>query len=71
MATAAEISARIEKLKKALASGARTIGYGDRTVTYRDVDELKAALASLEQDLAAANGTNVVRTFLFKSDKDL
>lgn len=72
MATAAEIQARIEKLKKALASGARTITYNDgKSVTYRDVDEINAAIATLQQDLAVASGTNIVRSFRFTSDKDL
>jgi hypothetical protein len=46
-------------------------GNGQRLVTFRDVAELKAAIAAVEQDLAAAQGTNVVRTFRFTSCKGL
>lgn len=71
MASATELQARLEKLKKALASGAKSVSYDNKMVTFRDVAELKAAIAAVEQDLAAANGTSIVRTFKFTSDKDL
>ena len=32
--------ADIESLKKAIARGAQTVSYGDRSVTYRSLDEM-------------------------------
>ena len=32
--------ADIESLKKAIAKGAQTVTYGDRSVTYRSLDEM-------------------------------
>lgn len=72
MATAAEIQADIDKLKKALSSGAKSLTYSDgKRVDFRDVDELLKAIAAKEQELAATNGTRIVRRFHFTSDKDL
>ena len=71
MATVVELQAQLVKLKAARASGAKSISYDNKLVTYRDVSEIQAAIASIEQDIAVANGTNIVRTFKFTSDKDL
>lgn len=65
MATVEELQAQLAKLKAARASGAKSISYDNRMVTYRDVAELNAAIASVEQELAALQGTNTVRRFYF------
>jgi len=72
MATVEELQTRLESLKKALASGAQSLTYSDgKSVRFRDVAELKAAISTIEQEIAAASGTNIVRQFRFTSDKDL
>jgi len=71
MATLSELNARLEALKKALANGAKSVSYDNRMVQFRDIAEIKAAIAAVEQDIAAAGGTGIVRVFRFTSDKDL
>lgn len=44
-------------LEAALASGALTVEQDGRRVTYRSVDELKAALAYVNASIDAAAGT--------------
>jgi hypothetical protein len=48
-----------EALRRALASGERRVSYDGRTVEYRDVAELKAALAEVEAALASDRGRRV------------
>lgn len=74
MATQAELEARLDALKRARDQGASTIEYvsggNQRRLTYRSVDELNKAIAAVEQELANANGTAIVRRFYFPvSDK--
>ena len=38
-------------LKKAYYSGTRTVSYGDKSVTYTSLAELKAAIQDLEEEL--------------------
>lgn len=75
MATQAELEARLDKLKKALASGAKSLTFESGGVTqrvdYRDVDEIKKAIASVEGELAIASGAPRIRRFVFTSDKGL
>ena len=48
-----------EALRRALASGERRVSYDGKTVEYRDIAELKEALAEVEAALAQAAGTRV------------
>lgn len=43
----------IEALKKAIANGAQTVTYGDRSVTYRSLDEMVRLL----RIITASRGT--------------
>ncbi|MCM2479198.1 phage head-tail joining protein [Serpentinimonas maccroryi] len=43
--------AHLEALEAALAKGERRVSLGDKTVEYRSVDELKAALEVVKRDL--------------------
>lgn len=38
----------IDKLKEAIASGAQSVSYRDRTVTYRSLSEMERVLAKME-----------------------
>ena len=60
MATLAELKARRDALDKALASGVLTLREGDKQVTYRSLAEMAGALADLDTQIAALEGT--VRT---------
>lgn len=71
MASAAEISVRLELLKKARASGLRSLQHGDERTEYKSDAEMAAAIAADEAALAAAGNTRIVRGFRFVSDKAL
>lgn len=49
----------LELLEAALAKGEKRVSFGDKTVEYRSVDELKTAIEIIKRDLfeqAAATG---------------
>ena len=51
--------AHLDDLELALLKGERRVSFGDKTVEYRRVDELKAAIAIVKRDIfeqAAATG---------------
>lgn len=58
-----------DKLRRALASGEKHVQFGDEIVTYRDVDELFAALAVFEAEIALANQTTRPRRWLLSGSK--
>ena len=47
---------QVRALRAALASGVLTVSYDGKSVTYRSIDELKAALAEIETARARENG---------------
>jgi hypothetical protein len=49
-------SEQLTALEQALARGEKRVTLGDKTVEYRSVDELKAAIAEVRGALAAAQG---------------
>jgi hypothetical protein len=61
---------QLAALEAALASGATTITYQGRSITYRSVEELKAAISTVKNSMAVANGTRV-RQIRFGSRKGL
>ena len=48
-------------LKKALANSERRVSFGDRSVEYRSIDELKMAIREVEADLARTSGKQNTR----------
>lgn len=60
-----------DALKQAIASGVLRLSYDGKTVEYRSMSELKAALAEIEQGLARDNGQPVTRQIKIYADKDL
>ncbi len=48
---------QLQALKDALANGVLRVKFADREIDYRSVDELKAAIATVEKELATTNGT--------------
>ena len=51
--------AQLDTLENALAKGEKRVTFGDKTVEYRSVDELKTAIDRVKRDLfeqAAATG---------------
>ena len=54
--TATEIQARLTALYKARDSGALIVRHGDESTQFRSLAEIEKIIASLEGQLAAANG---------------
>ena len=60
---------QLQALKDALANGARRVRFGDREIEYRSVDELKAAIAAAETELAKTSGTPTTRQIRVSTTK--
>ena len=67
MADTTELQARLETLERALASGLLTVEYEGRRVTYRDHNQLVAAVACLKRQL----GFEKAKTIVFETGKGL
>ena len=52
---------QLEALKRALATGERRVGFGDKTVEYRSVEELQAAIRTVEAEIARNAGASPKR----------
>ena len=51
MSTPTYTEAQLLALRDALAKGEKRVTFGDKTVEYRSVDELMAAIAAIKRDL--------------------
>ncbi|MGE0108257.1 MAG: phage head-tail joining protein [Bdellovibrionales bacterium] len=60
-----------DALKAAIASGVLSLSYDGKTVQYRTMAELKAALAEVEQGLARDSGKPMTRQIKVYAEKDL
>ncbi|MBU2763805.1 phage head-tail joining protein [Acidithiobacillus caldus] len=60
-----------EALERALARGERRVTFGDKTVEYRSVDELRAALREVDAALAREAGRPKVRQIRVTTGKEL
>jgi len=52
---------QLETLKRALATGERRVSFGDKTIEYRSIEELQAAIRTVEDELARASGMPITR----------
>lgn len=60
---------QLQALRDALASGVRRVRFADREVEFRDVVELKQAIATAEAEVAKSAGTPVVRQIRVSTGK--
>jgi hypothetical protein len=60
---------QLQALRDALANGVRRVRFGDREIEYRSVEELKAAIAAAEAELAKTSDTPTVRQIRVSTDK--
>lgn len=60
-----------DALRTAIASGVLSLSYDGKTVTYRSLADLKAALAEVEQGLARDSGKPMTRQIKVYAEKDL
>ena len=52
---------QLDALRRALVTGERRVSFGDKTVEYRSVEELLAAIRTVEGALARAAGSRPTR----------
>lgn len=55
---------QIDALRAAIASGKRTVTYGDKSVTYQSLEEMIALLRLMESEVAASGGASGGRSTL-------
>ncbi len=60
---------QLQALRDALASGVRKVRFADREMEFRDVAELKQAIATAEAELARSAGTPVARQIRVSTGK--
>ena len=60
---------QLDVLRKALATGERRVTFGDKTVEYRSVEDLQAAIREVETALAKENATPLVRQIRVTTSK--
>ncbi len=60
---------QLQALRDALASGVRKVRFADREMEFRDVAELKQAIATAEAELAKSAGTPIVRQIRVSTGK--
>jgi hypothetical protein len=68
MADVTALQAQLETLRAAYRSGVLRVHSGDKDVQYRSSAEMREAIASLENEIAAATGSTV-RSVLVRSTK--
>lgn len=57
MATLSELTTWLEALRKARATGVRSVTHGDTTTEYRSDKEMARAISDLERQIAALDPT--------------
>jgi hypothetical protein len=69
--TLPELEARLETLKAQRDSAVARVSYDGRTVEYRGTTEIARAIAELERELQALQGTSPVRQIRVYTSKGL
>ena len=60
---------QLQALRDALANGVRRVRFENREVEYRSVEELKAAIAAAEAELAKTRGKATIRQIRVSTEK--
>jgi len=60
---------QLQALRDALASGVRRVRFADREMEFRDVAELKQAIATAEAEVAKFTGAPIVRQIRVSTEK--
>jgi roadblock/LC7 domain-containing protein len=71
MATVTELETRLEALKAQRDSAIARVSYDGRSVEYRGTAEIARAIAELERELQAAQGTSPLRQIRIYTSKGL
>ncbi len=60
---------QLDALKKALATGERRVSFGDKTVEYRSVEELRETIRTVKTELARSARTSLKRQIRVTTSK--
>ncbi|UQR61768.1 hypothetical protein LRP30_33965 [Bradyrhizobium sp. C-145] len=69
MADVAALQAQLDTLKSAYRSGTRSLEYDGRSITYTSGEEMRAAIASLQNEIAQITGTTTPTVAVVRSMK--
>ncbi|TYL86339.1 phage head-tail joining protein [Bradyrhizobium cytisi] len=69
MADVAALQAQLDALKRAYRSGVRSLEYDGRSITYTSGEEMRAAIASLQSEIAQIMGTTTPTVGVVRSTK--
>lgn len=69
--TVDELRSQRDELRAAINSGALSIRHGDKQVMYQSTTAMIAALASLDAEIARAEGRKRKRRFAYPASKGL
>lgn len=69
MADLATLQAQLDALKSAYRSGVRTVEHDGKSVSYVSGDEMRAAIASLQSEIAPIMGTTTPTVGVVRSTK--
>ncbi|OHV85797.1 phage head-tail joining protein [Ensifer sp. LCM 4579] len=61
--TIEQLEAQRTALKRAMRSGALSVGHGDKRVQYRSIEEMKSVLDDLNEEIAELGGAKKKRVF--------
>ncbi|MCC5996500.1 MAG: hypothetical protein JJU18_09055 [Oceanicaulis sp.] len=70
MAELAQLTARLEALRAARASGVRKLKHADREIEYRSDSEIASAIADLERQVAALTAPRI-KTVVFTANRGI
>lgn len=70
MAELAQLTARLEALRAARASGVRKLKHADREIEYRSDSEIASAIADLERQVAALTAPRI-KTVVFTAKRGI
>lgn len=65
----ATLQAQLDALKRAYRSGAQRLEYDGRVIAYASGDEMRAAIASLQSEIAQLMGTTTPAVGVVRSTK--
>lgn len=70
-ATQQQLQARLDQLNEVLGNGIKSTGSGDKRAEFRDLSEVRQAIAVVQGQLNDLLGTPTRRTYRFIAYKDL
>jgi hypothetical protein len=69
MTDIAVLQSQLESLKAAYRTGATSIQYDGKQISYRDSQGMLQAIAAIEDEIAQASGAAPVHSFVVRSEK--